>query len=434
MLGVSSVFLVLVSLEAQTSYAISLVPNGYVDVAETVWQSNTKLTIAAWIHPLSLSSDGVHAHTIFVRVGPSSHGVGLRCGGDGMADLFVGGSDWSVYGVSSPANAVQVGSWTHVAGTFDGSTLRFYVNGLLVNSVSVSPFTYLATGNAGIGRDYNYGRYYNGYIDDLVVYSRDLDSNEVYGLLMGTIPAENLEHYFRFNEGSGLATLDQKSGLSSILNGSYSWVESEPPTLPVELSSFTGFTTSDGKATLTWITQSESNLSGYYLLRSQESELESAMIVSPLIEAYNLPTEQRYSFKDNEVEPGIWHYWLEVNELDGSNRFFGPVLVEIGSPLDDSNNPEIPQKHGLISISPNPFNPNARIIYNIRKARTVELQIYNHRGQLIQILKHHHSEPGQYQAFWDGKDAGGNDQGSGLYLCRLIAGEDSSVMKMVLMK
>ncbi|HPF09047.1 MAG TPA: T9SS type A sorting domain-containing protein, partial [Candidatus Cloacimonadota bacterium] len=262
------------------------------------------------------------------------------------------------------------------------------------------------------------------YIDDLVVYSRDLDSNEIHGLLMGTIPAENLEHYFRFNEGSGLATLDQKSGLSSILNGSYSWVESEPPTLPVELSSFTGFTTSDGKATLTWITQSEANLSGYYLLRSQESELESSLIVSPLIEAHNLPTEQHYSFKDNEVEPGIWHYWLEVNELDGSIRYYG----------DDNTNPEIPQKHGLISISPNPFNPNTRILYNIRKARTVELQIYNHRGQLIQILKHHHSEPGQYQAFWDGKDAGGNDQGSGLYLCRLIAGEDSSVMKMVLMK
>ncbi|MDZ4120839.1 MAG: hypothetical protein U1C33_00345, partial [Candidatus Cloacimonadaceae bacterium] len=89
-----------------------------------------------------------------------------------------------------------------------------------------------------------------------------------------------------------------------------------PQTLPVELSSFTAVITPQNYVKLDWITQSETGVLGYYVFRNTENNLSNAIQVCPLISANNTSQVQIYSFIDNDVEPGLYYYWLQNVDFD----------------------------------------------------------------------------------------------------------------------
>jgi hypothetical protein len=78
--------------------------------------------------------------------------------------------------------ALPINTWVHVAGTYDGSTIRLYRNGVQVASKAYAgilntndqPFYIGRTDAGGDGSDY-----WRGMIDDVSVYSRALSSNEI---------------------------------------------------------------------------------------------------------------------------------------------------------------------------------------------------------------------------------------------------------------
>jgi hypothetical protein len=68
----------------------------------------------------------------------------LRCGANGTLSFNLGsGTAWKEI---TQANELTLNTWQHVAGTFDGTTLRLYVNGVQVNS---SAQTATLTSSAG---------------------------------------------------------------------------------------------------------------------------------------------------------------------------------------------------------------------------------------------------------------------------------------------
>lgn len=71
--------------------------------------------------------------------------------------------------------------WTHVVGTYDGSTIRLYINGKLDTSVSATQTPPSSGyGNTAIGRAGSYnGLYYNGMIDEATIWSRALSLDEI---------------------------------------------------------------------------------------------------------------------------------------------------------------------------------------------------------------------------------------------------------------
>jgi len=86
---------------------------------------------------------------------------------------------------------------------------------------------------------------------------------------------------------------------------------------------------------------------------------------------------------------------------------------------------------------PNPFNPVTNIQYTVNSGQTslrTTLKIYNMRGQLVRTLVDEPKETGTYQVTWDGTDGNGNGVASGVYLCRLQAGDFAEAKKMVLIK
>jgi hypothetical protein len=220
---------------------------------------------------------------------------------------------------------------------------------------------------------------------------------------------------------SAKASIDFKIGLG------------EEQTLPVELSSFTSIPNVNGYIYLNWITQSETNLSGFYLYKGLSDNLVEASRINAMVTATNTSQQQNYVFVDEEVTPGTTYwYWLESTEINGISEFFGPVSVY----LPNSNNtmPVIPLSTSIKGVYPNPFNPSAVIQIDIAKQSNVKLNIYNLKGQLIKTLDTSAKSPGTYFYKWNGIDDNGKHCTSGTYILSLITDKKVDNKKIVLIK
>lgn len=202
---------------------------------------------------------------------------------------------------------------------------------------------------------------------------------------------------------------------------------------PVELTSFLASISNDCFVTLSWTTQSETEMSGYYILRNNQRELSYAQTISPLIAATNTSGTQIYNFVDNELnEVGQYFYWLQCVNLDGSFEFHGPIVIYF-NPYNYET-PGIPIVTKLGSAYPNPFNPNVYIPYTLGAKANVNIQIYNSRGQQIKSYYLGTKDIGHYQIMWNGKDNNGHYCDSGIYYIIMKAGEEVYKQKAVLMK
>ncbi|RJP75576.1 MAG: T9SS C-terminal target domain-containing protein [Candidatus Zixiibacteriota bacterium] len=94
-------------------------------------------------------------------------------------------------------------------------------------------------------------------------------------------------------------------------------------------------------------------------------------------------------------------------------------------PWDPSN----PVTHLLARAWPNPFNPAARIAFDLPIPAFVTLKVYNLRGEAVATLFEGQQVPGRYEAVWQP-----GDLASGIYLYRLTAGANTLSGKLVLLK
>jgi hypothetical protein len=89
-------------------------------------------------------------------------------------------------------------------------------------------------------------------------------------------------------------------------------------------------------------------------------------------------------------------------------------------------------------ISPNPFNPSAKISYVLHPVGTgrahVTLRVLSVDGRVVSTLVDRVQDPGRHNAVWNGTDAAGNTVASGIYFCDLSYGEERDTRKMTLLK
>jgi hypothetical protein len=78
---------------------------------------------------------------------------------------------------------------------------------------------------------------------------------------------------------------------------------------------------------------------------------------------------------------------------------------------------------------PNPFNPTTTIAFDLPAEASVTLEIYNVLGARIETLVAGVRSAGTHRVSWNA-----GTQASGVYLCRLIAGERMMTQKLLLMK
>ncbi|MGA3287306.1 MAG: T9SS type A sorting domain-containing protein [Bacteroidota bacterium] len=89
----------------------------------------------------------------------------------------------------------------------------------------------------------------------------------------------------------------------------------------------------------------------------------------------------------------------------------------------------IPKSFFVNQNYPNPFNPSTIITYGIPKASYVTVTVYNLLGQQVATLFSGHQEAGTYPVTFKA-----DHLSSGVYLCRIEAGQSVDVKRMILMK
>jgi hypothetical protein len=101
---------------------------------------------------------------------------------------------------------------------------------------------------------------------------------------------------------------------------------------------------------------------------------------------------------------------------------------------DDDDERSLPSDFSLKQNYPNPFNPATTIEYSLPKRGHVTIEIFNLLGQKVRTLMDEYKSTGNYTITWDGTDNSGNQLSTGIYFCRLHAGDYVQTKKLVLIK
>ncbi|MEC4005945.1 LamG-like jellyroll fold domain-containing protein, partial [Flavobacterium sp. SUN052] len=169
--------------------------------------NSTLLTVEAWVKPNANTGS---------RSIVSNHQGGTQFCLKAVNDtyqIFIGFGSFSV---QSPANSLVVGTWQHVAGVFNGSSLSIYINGVLAGTAAASYVLPSSTNPIMIG--YNgFGEYFNGSIDEVRVWKAVLTADDIsrrrFCELNGN--ESGLLAYYKFNQGVNAAN---NSGVTSLPN------------------------------------------------------------------------------------------------------------------------------------------------------------------------------------------------------------------------
>lgn len=114
-------------------------------------------------------------------------------------------------------------------------------------------------------------------------------------------------------------------------------------------------------------------------------------------------------------------------EITSIERSVNQSQQKIAGEWED-NRPE-PTSRLLINAYPNPFNSITTVGYFLSEPSVVIIDVYNVLGQKIDMLVNQHMSGGYYEVAWDAQDVP-----SGIYFCRIQAGEYTETRKMLLLR
>jgi hypothetical protein len=83
---------------------------------------------------------------------------------------------------------------------------------------------------------------------------------------------------------------------------------------------------------------------------------------------------------------------------------------------------------------PNPFNPQTTLNFSLKADATVELAVFNLRGDLVRQLLSERRSAGEHSVVWNGRDRSGSALASGVYLARFVAGDVVMTQRLVLVQ
>jgi hypothetical protein len=217
--------------------ALQFIGGSYVDMGAIPVPGD--FTIEAWIHPGTASGETYVVAEDERNQGQGQFRLGLANGGKlffTMSDA--GGSTHGLFNSGyqlQTTNAIALGAWTHVAVIKSGASFMLTVNGASAATFTAdAPFVHggpavnfrVAARVDTNGTAANGG--FDGIIDEVRLWSAARTPAQITQTMSTEIPASsaNLFAYWRFDEGTGLAAGDDKTGYPGTLASNPTWVPS----------------------------------------------------------------------------------------------------------------------------------------------------------------------------------------------------------------
>ncbi len=153
---------------------------------------------------------------------------------------------------------------------------------------------------------------------------------------------------------------------------------------------------------------------------------------------------------------GVWRREVVDSAHDYSGSYWAPTRIA----FDGSNTPHVvyfdpktrelkhgtrtwptavggdalPETFGIVSVTPNPFNPSTTITYRLLVRSQVQVAVYDVRGRRLRVLSDELRGPGVQHDSWDGLDDRGEQVASGVYFVKVVTPKRADVRRAVLLK
>jgi chitodextrinase len=223
--------------------------------------------------------------------------------------LFLTNGDQFLAGTS----ALKANTWTHLAATYDGTTLRLYVNGVQVASQGIADSLTSSTQPLQIGSDAAFGQYFKGTIDEVRIYNRALATTEIQ---------------------TDMATQIAQSG------------DTQAPTAPTNLSATASSTTA---INLSWTASTDNvGVTNYFVERCAGTGCTSfAQIATPATT----------TFSDSGLTPSTsYSYRARATDAAGNLGGYSNVATAATPALPDTTAPSAPSTLAATAVSVSQIN------------------------------------------------------------------------------
>ncbi len=239
--------------------ALGFTGSDYVRVSDNTINVSGDFTIECWVKFSDLST----TQEILVKDDDPSknHGYtyefGLWKNTSNQIVFQVGSSTVYSYTRKTSTTIVTSGTWYHLAGTVDGTTLSLYINGVSEGTTTIpNPRRSDVNGNniyfASHSKMSTY--FLNGILDEVRIWGIARSAEEIQSTMYGPLNGieTGLQAYYKMNAGSGSAINDNKGTNNGTISSATLWTTSDIPVypnpLPVDLLSAGNFRILAGSA------------------------------------------------------------------------------------------------------------------------------------------------------------------------------------------
>jgi PKD repeat protein len=149
-----------------------------IDIADSSsLRLTSSMTLEAWVNPAAVSSawrDVIYKGNDNYYLMATSTAASAPAGRAGSGRVLA-------------TSSLPVGTWTHLAVTYDQAAVRLYVDGTLTSSTPYSGAIPTSQNPLQIGGDSIYGQYFKGSIDEVRIYGRALSQSEIQSDMMRAV-------------------------------------------------------------------------------------------------------------------------------------------------------------------------------------------------------------------------------------------------------
>ncbi len=150
----------------------------------------------------------------------------------------------------------------------------------------------------------------------------------------------------------------------------------------------------------------------------------------------------QYSFDLADYIPFTGHMqvrFIAADEINGSlvEAAVDDIMFDVTRGSSAGIDPEGAsgiRTSGLVSLSPNPFNPAVTVVYGVSEKAPVEMKVYDVAGRMVRSLVSGVVAAGEHTVVFDGRNSAGESLASGVYFLRFDTPEVTQVRQLVLLK